>query len=210
MKQLFVFLLLLLVAMSVWMLFRMKTFRRKCRNECEEKVSQKDKKIEELMDLLSEYRMNELEFRQLSALKEKELTTISLNAMRNEEFIGTLRDELRMLLQHLSPVHPAQKEQFYKIISLLNQQESGGLSEEFKYYFENIHPGFYEKLTKEFPTLTPRDLRLCALLRMGLSTKEIADITFRETRSIESARNRLRKKCQLSQQEELTKFFAGF
>ncbi len=59
-------------------------------------------------------------------------------------------------------------------------------------------------------TITMKEMRLCALLRLGLSTKEIADITFKEVRSVESARNRLRKKLQISQTEDLQKFLMNF
>ena len=54
------------------------------------------------------------------------------------------------------------------------------------------------------------DKDLCALLRLGLSTKEIAAITFKEVRSIESGRNRLRKKLGLSEKEDLVKFLTRF
>ena len=68
----------------------------------------------------------------------------------------------------------------------------------------------YENLNEEYPTITMKEMRLCALLRLGLSTKEIADITFKEVRSVESARNRLRKKLQISQTEDLQKFLMNF
>lgn len=53
-------------------------------------------------------------------------------------------------------------------------------------------------------------MRLCAFIRLGLSTKSIADITFREVRSVESARNRLRKKFGLQQQDSLVTFLHQF
>lgn len=209
-KQLLFFSILSLLIATLWVWLGMRASGKQSRNNYEKRISEKEKELEKSRSLLANYRKNEQDFDRQSTLKEKELTTLSLNTMRNEEFIVTLRDSLRPLLQHLGSGRSPEREQLYKIMSLLNQQESGGISEEFKYYYENIHPAFYENLTNEFPALTPRDLRLCALLRMGLSTKEIADITFRETRSIESARNRLRKKCNIPQQEDLTRFFARF
>jgi DNA-binding NarL/FixJ family response regulator len=54
--------------------------------------------------------------------------------------------------------------------------------------------------------LTVKEKRLCAFISLGLSTKEIAAITFREVRSCESSRNRLRKKMGVSPDTDLTAF----
>ena len=81
---------------------------------------------------------------------------------------------------------------------------------EFKTYFDSVHPSFFENLAKTNPNLTANELRLCAFLRMGLSTKEIAALTFREIRSVESARNRLRKKLELNLDENLLVYLSQF
>ena len=73
-----------------------------------------------------------------------------------------------------------------------------------------MNSSFYKVLLDKYPSLTAKDLRLCVLLRLGLTTKEIADITCKEIRSVESARNRLRRKCELSQEVDLFKFFNRF
>ena len=78
--------------------------------------------------------------------------------------------------------------------------------DEFHFYFEQVHPQFYEKLETQYPTLTSKEKRLCAFIALGLSTKEIADITFREVRSCESSRNRLRKKLGVEPDVDLTNF----
>lgn len=57
---------------------------------------------------------------------------------------------------------------------------------------------FFERLSKQFDNLTKGDLRLCALLKMNLRTKEIANLTFRNPESIKVARSRLRKKIGLT------------
>lgn len=79
-----------------------------------------------------------------------------------------------------------------------------------KYYFEQEHQSFYENLQKAYPALTYKDVRLCSFLKLGLSSKEIASITFKEVRSVESARNRLRKKMNLDADVNLIEFFARF
>ena len=78
--------------------------------------------------------------------------------------------------------------------------------EEFKLFFERIHPEFHNTLNARFPDLTPRDIRLCAFLYLGMTTKEIAVLTYREVRSVDSARNRLRKKLGLELTDDLTAY----
>jgi len=64
----------------------------------------------------------------------------------------------------------------------------------FKVYFENVHPSFLDALASSYPDLTNNELRLCAFLRMGLSTKEIASLQGVSTRAVEKAKERLAKK----------------
>ena len=82
--------------------------------------------------------------------------------------------------------------------------------EEFRLYFQEVHQSFEKNLTTAFPDLSPNDKKICALLKLGLSTKDIASITFRELRSVESARNRLRKKLGVSSEVNITNFLSQF
>lgn len=75
-------------------------------------------------------------------------------------------------------------------------------------YFEQVHPSFYKNIEEKCPDLTIKEKRLCAFLRLGLSTKDIASITFTEVRSVESARNRLRKKLDIASDESLIEFLS--
>lgn len=79
----------------------------------------------------------------------------------------------------------------------LSHYGDNAVSDDFRVYFEQVHPDFFDKLSSRFPVLTQNDLRLCAFLYLGMSTKEIAALTHREVRSVESSRLRLRKKLDL-------------
>jgi DNA-binding NarL/FixJ family response regulator len=70
--------------------------------------------------------------------------------------------------------------------------------EEFEYRFSNVHESFYEKLNKFHPDLSTLDKRICALLKLNLSTKEIANLTKTSIKSVENTRTRLRKKLGLT------------
>lgn len=80
----------------------------------------------------------------------------------------------------------------------------------FKRNLDRLDEKFFVKLQSAYPSLTSADLKFCALLRMNLSTKEIANTLNLTTRGVESARYRLRKKFGLDASESLTGFIINF
>jgi len=66
-----------------------------------------------------------------------------------------------------------------------------------------VHNKFYNTLNSKFPDLTPNELKLCAFLRLNMSTKEIAAITYQSYNSLSTARYRLRKKLGLDEHTNL-------
>lgn len=80
------------------------------------------------------------------------------------------------------------------------------LWEEFEKYFEKMHPAFLAKLTVRFPDMTPNDRKICAMVRLDLSTKEIALMLNRSIRTIESAKYQIRKKLGIADDQNLTSF----
>ncbi|MDO4159970.1 MAG: tetratricopeptide repeat protein [Prevotellaceae bacterium] len=93
-----------------------------------------------------------------------------------------------------------------EVISGLKHFNDKSLGEDFRVYFDEVHPEFLKQLSLRYPRLSKSDLRLCAYLHLGMSTKEIAALTFKEIRSIESQRNRLRKKLELPPEANLQDF----
>jgi DNA-binding CsgD family transcriptional regulator len=82
-----------------------------------------------------------------------------------------------------------------------NRDNHAGEEEELK---------FFRNLRAKYPNLTPTDLRFCALLRMNLSTKDIAQQTNLTTRGVETARYRIRKKLGIPPGSNLVDFFIDF
>lgn len=76
----------------------------------------------------------------------------------------------------------------------------------FKLHFEEIHPNFFQKLKYDFPQLSDHELRICAYIKMSLGTKEISTLLNISPKGVETARYRLKKKLELSKQEELNEF----
>jgi DNA-binding CsgD family transcriptional regulator len=77
---------------------------------------------------------------------------------------------------------------------------------QFKLLFEAVHPDFWSHLAQQYPTLSTHESRLVVLLRMNLSTKEIADVLGISPQSANTARYRLRKKLSLQPDQELEAF----
>lgn len=137
----------------------------------------------------------------------RELTTLSLDKIRMAEGIEGVCDELKSVLLELNPRETAKRDRIRRLLGRMEQLSSEHGDEEFRHYFERVNPDFYRILSERYPDLTQRDLRLCAFLLLGLNTKEIASMTYREVRSVESARNRLRKKLGLDNSDDLQDFF---
>jgi DNA-binding CsgD family transcriptional regulator len=93
-----------------------------------------------------------------------------------------------------------------QIISRYGVGSDERIWEDFLTRFENVYESFYKRLQERFPDLTPGELRLCALLRLNVSTKDIAAITFQNPQSIDTARYRLRRKLNLDPDDNLVDF----
>lgn len=200
----------LLLILSGWMAYRLKKIKDKNRQLFIHKIRQKDEQME-LREEKIVCLLNKLENlkSELEQNKSKQLY-YSLQDTKNKEFISQLTDHLKQLLLDINPKEIQVKKKIREIISQLGFIDSSNVLQDFRDSFESVHHHFYENLGLKYPNLTMKEMRLCSLLRLGLSTKEIADITFKEIRSVESARNRLRKKLQIDQTEDLQKFLMNF
>lgn len=128
-------------------------------------------------------------------LKDKELTTQVLHLVHKNELIHTISEKLLAIKQNLRATSQIAVQ---KVIEDLQSNLQPELLEEFKLRLQSIHEDFYRILQEKFPNLSPSELRLCAFLKLNLTTKEISVITNISTKSIEMARTRLRKKLRLT------------
>jgi seryl-tRNA synthetase len=76
----------------------------------------------------------------------------------------------------------------------------------FEIQMDELHQEFFKKLKERFPTLSTNDLRWCAYLKIGLNSKEIADILNIQQSSAFISRSRLRKKLNLRAEDDLHDF----
>ncbi len=81
--------------------------------------------------------------------------------------------------------------------------------EEFEARFVSINQSFYRRLQEKFPQLSQRDLKLCALIKLNFSSKEMAKLLGISVESAHTSRYRLRKKLNLTREVNLTEFIAS-
>ncbi len=138
--------------------------------------------------------------------KNRELTSCALLIARNNERNKLLQkklDELPLLNKEL------QKKEVKEIKSLLTESGTPKSWERFQKRFEEVHPDFYKKLVLKIPSLTPAERKLCTLIRLGLTSKEIASLSYNTAASVDVARSRLRKKLQLERTESIESFLVN-
>lgn len=131
--------------------------------------------------------------------KSSEVAGKSLSIAKQTEMM----DKIQAILESETDVSKV-KNEIKKIIKInsVNKHEW----EAFETNLNHIHKEFISNLTAKYPKLTPKDIKLCIYLKMNLSSKEIAPMMNISFRGVELHRYRLRKKLQLQQDENLTKF----
>ncbi len=132
------------------------------------------------------------------AFKKKELTTHALNLARKNEVLEAVKQKASAL--RLEGNNPGYKD----LIRTINfDQQDDRNWENFIQYFEQVHKDFSSNIKRKYPEITSNELRLLALLKMNLSSKEIASILNISAEGIKKARYRLRKKLDLTTEDSL-------
>ena len=129
--------------------------------------------------------------------------------MAKDDFLLELRDALKSALQknNLAELKSALNKEIKKVDANLGHQKEWELFEE---NFNLIHSDFFVRLKSRYPELSIGELKICALLKLGLSTKEIASRLNLSTRGIETRRYRLGKKLELDRKSSLANFIKNF
>lgn len=140
--------------------------------------------------------------------KSSELTNFALHLGEKNKFLHELKTELKNLRN--TPVE--EREARIKELTL-NVQQNLQIQkdlDEFQKTVDLSNKEFFHKLKKSFPELTKNEERLCAMLRLNLSSKEIAALNNTSIRAVEMGRYRLRKKLQLDPEQNITTFLQEY
>lgn len=128
--------------------------------------------------------------------RNKELTANVMTIIRKNEILSEMGNKL-MDIQS-DAVKEETKSAIKKVSKELQKSTDDEIWNEFDIRFRQVHGEFYDRLIKQFPDLTPNEHKLCAFLRLNMSTKDISELTGQQITSIERARTRLRKKLGLA------------
>lgn len=162
---------------------------------------------EKLKNELNIYREREL--KNLIELKDKELATKTIVETKREEIYNSILKDLR--LAHLKTGRGETKEILDNVLSKLESNTNKAAWEEFEMRFTKVYESFYRNLSEKHPKLSVYDKRVCALIRLNLTTKEIADLTGVTVRSVENTRTRLRKKLNLTNKKvDIAQYLSEF
>ena len=134
--------------------------------------------------------------------KNKELAASQMQLMSKDDFLMEVKNSLAELGSSINEVEQSRK--LNKLISKIEGALDGNKDwKAFEEQFDLVNSDFFKKLRNEYPKLSIAEARLCMLLKMKLSTKEIASQLNLSVRGVETRRYRLRKKLHLNKEQVL-------
>ncbi|MGZ2369157.1 LuxR C-terminal-related transcriptional regulator [Ancylomarina sp. YFZ004] len=136
--------------------------------------------------------------------------TLTMNALRfvqNDNLLNEISQQVGAM-EYLKKADL--KEALQNLISEIRVSKKNEVWNDFEKSFKEVHADFYKNLTKEHADLSSKELRLCAFLKLNLTSKEIAAINGMSPRTVETARHRLRKKLNVAEGTDLNSFFQKF
>ena len=141
--------------------------------------------------------------------KNNELLLQTSALVKRNQAIQSFLDELERQKETLGDRYP--NKLYAKMRALMEEtinDQAGWM--QFETYFNGAHQHFMDRLRQQYADITTGDLRICCLLRMNLSTKEIASLLNISVRAVELRRYRLRKRLGLDGETNLVDFLMGF
>ncbi|MBD3749974.1 MAG: transcriptional regulator [Sphingobacteriales bacterium] len=199
-----------IIAVLLLYYFRRAYFKRLEKHQIEIKAQMELEKQEHLKReaLINEQKLIKLKNEKLQAeldSKSREITNSAMNIVYKNELLQKITDELTHLADEKG--NNLKDDQLKKIRKIIND----GMNNErdwnlFEASFNETHENFFKKLKMRYPDLVPNDLKLCAYLRMNMSSKEMASLLNISVRGVEIRRYRLRKKLNLEHDKNLVEF----
>jgi len=198
------FVISFIILLRILFLKRLKLHKIKIEEEEIEKRKQEMLKAEqEVIRLRNEKLEAEVNFKNI------QLADFTMSVIKRNEQLIRIRDEFaRQSAEKGSTFTRAFQE---KIIRLFDKQLSSEDDwQTFETHFDQAHQDFINRLKETYPHLTQSDLKLCAYLRLNISSKEIAHLLNISLRGVEVRRYRLRKRINLSTTDNLYNFLLKF
>ena len=145
--------------------------------------------------------------------KSQDLADSTMNLIRKNEILIKIKNDISKVQTEISENDDRAKalRRLQKIQADIRENIDHDDSwQKFEHNFDSVYENYLKRLRKEFPRLTGGDMRLCAYLKMNLSSKDIASMMNMSVRSVEMARYRLRQKLGLARESNLSDFLQNF
>jgi len=186
-----------------WNSYRLKSQEKKLLERRRISLNEQETKFKE-QELIQKRRIVELENKNLQEeirSKSRELAKVAHVNLNKNKVLKKIKDKVVSVQENATD---KLSERGYKeILRQIDYYVTDKENKVFEINFDKSHQLFYERLTKKYESLTAKDLRLCAYLKMNLSSKEIAPLLGISPQSVDVSRHRLRKKMQLSSKDNL-------
>lgn len=157
---------------------------------------------------------------QMNAIRREEIKWATrasrAKARQQKELIDSMREELKKKEQNLLSLALQLTEQSEELAQLKQRRSRTGVAsvstsarsswDRFAQQFYVVHQDFYSRLLRTYPELTTTELKVCCLIRTGLSSKEIARLLHISSRTVDSHRERIRKKLPIAPRYALANF----
>lgn len=180
-----------------WLLgVQRKKLKERHRDELHVRQLEIEKKEKEVIKLRNEKLEVELGF------KDKELANLTMNIIQRGEVLRKIKDNVTQTMNRLEDKEGQQN--FRQLIRLIRSAERTNDDwEKFNTHIHHANENFFLRLKEQHPDLTANELKLCALLRMNLLSKEIAQLMHVTVKAVEVSRYRLRKKLKIDSEVNL-------
>jgi AraC family transcriptional regulator, chitin signaling transcriptional activator len=168
-----------------------------------EKLIEENNLLLEIKELENEQQLMKLRNEQLSQdvdNKSRELAVSTMSLIKKNELLAVIKEDLKKTSDE---GNRSIKSVISTITKNISEEDTWNV---FKEAFDTADKDFLKKVKQAHASLTPNDLRLCAYLRLNLSSKEIAPLLNISVRSIEIKRYRLRKKMELPHEQGLVEY----
>jgi DNA-binding CsgD family transcriptional regulator/ligand-binding sensor domain-containing protein len=193
----------LVVAVRIYVVLKLKKQIDQIRQN--QKVeSEKEQQLyhQRIVELENEKLQSEIEF------KSQQLAALTMNTINKNELLSGIRKLVDKQMDELGSRFP--KKNYQEIMNAIDKYLTDDDWETFEFNFDRAHQDFFNRLKIQFPDLTPGDIKICAYLKMNLSSKEIAHLLNISIRSVEVHRYRIRKKLKLQSTENLVEYLMAY
>ena len=151
-------------------------------------------------------RIRELEQERMLTLQQNEIDSTKMAHATTQEQMESFANEMRRISSEMP------KNLRVKLMHGINRMEEYREQdqwENFEQSFSRQYNGFIEQLLQKYPSLSPIEVKICMLIRVGLTNREISDTLHLADNTVRTYRTRMRKKLNLTENDDLNKYISA-